>query len=225
MSYRIETYPTRLIDVWSLADGRRVTLRPVLPQDAELEQALVRSLSPASRYQRFFAPIRELPADWLQRMTQVDYHRHQALIVESFSGEQAIAVAEARFVVDESGQQGEFAVVVADDWQRLGLARRLLESLMRSAAEEGLQRLVGDVLATNRAMLALARGLGFRALPHPDGGAQIVRVQRDLQALRGIVLEPVPGRALPAARVDALPAAAVAALRAAPVTAAPAAME
>ena len=225
MSYRIETYPTRLIDVWTLADGRRVTLRPVLPQDAELEQALVRSLSPASRYQRFFAPIRELPADWLQRMTQVDYHRHQALIVESFSGEHAIAVAEARFVVDESGQQGEFAVVVADDWQRLGLARRLLESLMRSAAEEGLQRLVGDVLATNSAMLALARGLGFRVLPHPDGGAQIVRVQRDLQALRGALLDPAPGRAAPAARVDALPAAAVAALRAAPVTAAPAAME
>jgi len=228
MSYRIETYPTRLIDVWTLADGRRVTLRPVLPQDAELEQALVRSLSPASRYQRFFAPIRELPADWLQRMTQVDYHRHQALIVESFSGEHAIAVAEARFVVDESGQQGEFAVVVADDWQRLGLARRLLESLMRSAAEEGLQRLVGDVLATNTAMLALVRGLGFRVLPHPDGGAQIVRVQRDLQALRGAALEPAPGRAVPAApaaRVDALHAAAVAALRAAPVTAAPAAME
>ena len=225
MSYRIETYPTRLIDVWTLADGRRVTLRPVLPQDAELEQALVRSLSPASRYQRFFAPIRELPADWLQRMTQVDYHRHQALIVESFSGEQAIAVAEARFVVDESGQQGEFAVVVADDWQRLGLARRLLESLMRSAAEEGLQRLVGDVLATNTAMLALVRGLGFRVLPHPDGGAQIVRVQRDLQALRGAALEPAPGRAVPAARVDALPAAAVAALRAAAVTSTPTAME
>ena len=225
MSYRIETYPTRLIDVWTLADGRRVTLRPVLPQDAELEQALVRSLSPASRYQRFFAPIRELPADWLQRMTQVDYHRHQALIVESFSGEHAIAVAEARFVVDESGQQGEFAVVVADDWQRLGLARRLLESLMRSAAEEGLQRLVGDVLATNSAMLALARGLGFRVLPHPDGGAQIVRVQRDLQALRGALLDPAPGRAAPAARVDALPAAAVAALRAAAVTSTPTAME
>ena len=222
MSYRIETYPTRLIDVWTLADGRRVTVRPVLPQDAELEQALVRSLSPASRYQRFFTPLRELPADWLQRMTQLDYHRHQALIVESFSGEQAIAVAEARFVVDESGQQGEFAVVVADDWQRLGLARRLLESLIRSAAEEGLQRLVGDVLATNAAMLALVRGLGFRVSPHADGGAQIVRVQRAVQALRGVMPEPVPGRAAP---VNAPRAAAVAALRAAPVTAGQAAME
>ena len=166
-----------------------MTVRPVLPQDAELEQALVRSLSSASRYQRFFAPIRELPPDWLQRMTQLDYQHHQALIVESFSGEQSIAVAEARYVVDDSGQQGEFAVVVADDWQRLGLARRLIDKLMRSAADAGLQRLFGDVLATNAAMLALVRSLGFRTVPHPDGGAQIVRVQRevprDVQALHG----------------------------------------
>ena len=41
MSYTIERYPTRLIEQFALADGRRVTLRPVLPQDAEMEQALV----------------------------------------------------------------------------------------------------------------------------------------------------------------------------------------
>ncbi len=183
MSYAIETYPTRLIDVFTLANGERVTLRPVLPQDAALEQALVRALSPASRYQRFFAPIRELPADWLQRLTQVDYRHHQALIVEAFRGDEAIAVAEARYVVDETGRQGEFAVVVADDWQRLGLARRLMQTLMESAADAGLQRLVGDVLSSNAAMRALARSLGFRVLPHPDGGVQIVRVLRDLTAL------------------------------------------
>lgn len=180
MSYSIETYPTRLIDVFTLADGRRVTLRPVLPQDAALEQALVRTLSPASRYQRFFAPIRELPADWLQRLTQVDYLNHQALIVETFAGDAAVAVAEARYVVDDTGAQADFAIVVADDWQRLGLGQRLLCTLLRSAADAGLQRLVGDVLATNASMLALARRLGFSVMAHPDGGAQIVRVERTL---------------------------------------------
>jgi acetyltransferase len=181
MSYTIEHYPTRWIDVWHLPGGRRVTVRPVLPQDAELEQALVRALSPASRYQRFFAPIRELPAGWLQRLTQIDYHRQQAFIVETFVGDQALAVAEARYVVDASGEACEFAVVVADDWQHMGLARRLMQLLMQSAGEAGLERMVGDVLATNRAMLSLAQGLGFRAMRHPDGGAQVLRVQRALQ--------------------------------------------
>jgi acetyltransferase len=180
MSYTIEHYPTRWIDVWHLGDGRKVTVRPVLPQDAQLEQALVRALSPASRYQRFFAPIRELPEGWLERLTQIDYRLQQAFIVETFVGDQALAVAEARYVVDDSGQACEFAVVVADDWQHLGLASRLMQALLRSAAEAGLKRMHGDVLATNQAMLSLARHLGFQVLRHPDGGAMVHRVQRGL---------------------------------------------
>jgi acetyltransferase len=182
MSYTIERYPTRWIDVWQLPGGRRVIVRPVLPQDAELEQAMVRALSPASRYQRFFAPIRELPQGWLERLTQIDYRQQQALLAETFVGDQALAVAEARYVVDDSGRECEFAVVVADEWQHLGLARRLLQALVRSAAEAGLQTMAGDVLATNHAMLSLARSLGFQVLRHPDGGAQVLRVQKALSA-------------------------------------------
>ena len=183
MSYTIERYPTQLIDVWTLHDGRRVTVRPVLPQDAGLEQALVRALSPRSRYQRFFSPLRELPPEWLQRLTQVDYRLHQALIVESFDGGEARAVAEGRYVVDATGTACEFALVVADDWQRLGLARRLLGLLTQAAAASGLQQMVGDVLATNQPMLlSLSRSLGFTAMRHPDGGTQVVLVRRELQA-------------------------------------------
>ena len=190
MSWTIEHYPTRLIDVWTLADGRRVTVRPMLPQDAALEQALVRALSPASRYQRFFAPIRELPEAWLQRLTQIDYRLQQALIIETFVEGRALAVAEARYVISEDDAlSAEFAVVVADDWQRQGLARRLLCTLLRMAAEQGLRQLYGDVLATNHGMLSLARGLGFEALRHPDGGAMVLRVQRGLQDL-GWAAEP-----------------------------------
>ncbi len=182
MSWTIEHYPTRLIDVWTLADGRRVTVRPVLPQDAALEQALVRALSPAARYQRFFAPIRELPDGWLRELTQIDYRRHQALIAECFDGDEALPVGEARYIVDADGDgdEAEFAVVVVDDWQRLGLARRLLGSLIAQATRSGVKRLRGDVLATNRGMLELAHGLGFRTRRHPDGGAQVLRIVLDL---------------------------------------------
>ena len=93
-------------------------------------------------------------------------------------------MAEARYVVDASGDDCEFAVVVADDWQHLGLARRLMHCLMRSAAEAGLKRMVGDVLATNQAMLSLARSLGFQVVRHPDGGAMVHRVQRSLARMR-----------------------------------------
>ena len=183
MSYTIERYPTRWIDVWQLPDGRRLTVRPVLPQDAELEQALVRALSPASRYQRFFSPIRELPAGWLERLTQIDYRLQQAFIVETFVGDQALAVAEAPLRGRRIGRQLRI---------RRGRGRRLAAPGAGAPADAvpdaqrrrgGLKRMTGDVLATNQAMLSLARSLGFQVVRHPDGGAMVHRVQRALAGM------------------------------------------
>jgi acetyltransferase len=173
-------YPTRLIDRWRLADGRRVTVRPVLPQDAELEQSLVRGLSPEARYNRFFNPIRELSPQLLAQMTQIDYQRHVALVAESFDGGGASVVGEARYVVDDTERAAEFAVVIADAWRRRGIAARLLRSLCEHAREAGLEMLQGDVLASNVAMLAMLRRLGFRRRMHP-GDPRLVLATLELQ--------------------------------------------
>jgi acetyltransferase len=175
VSYRIERVPTQLIDVWTLDSGERVTLRPVLPQDAELAQALVRALSPAARYQRFFAPIRELSPVWLARLTQIDYRRQVAVLAETFVAGTAVAVGEARYVLaDGEDVSAEFAVVVGDGWQRRGIARRLLGALLRHAQAEGIGAMHGETLADNRAMIQLARGLGFRALRHADDARPVL---------------------------------------------------
>jgi acetyltransferase len=171
--------PTRLIDVLTTPDGRRVTLRPVLPQDAELQQRLVRGLSTTARTQRFFAPIHELPPEWLRRMTMVDHVNHVALIAETFEAHGAVAIGEARYVVDGHGA-AEFALVVADDWQRHGIGRRLVASLRDHAREAGHARLEGEVLADNGAMLQLARSLGFSLRAHPQD-ARLVQVSLALQ--------------------------------------------
>ena len=53
MTYQIHRYPADLIDVVRLADGQRVVIRPVLPQDEDLTSAFFRDLSAPSRYDRF----------------------------------------------------------------------------------------------------------------------------------------------------------------------------
>jgi acetyltransferase len=174
-------YPTQLIDRWSLRDGRRVTLRPVLPQDAELEQGLVRRLSVQARYNRFFVPIRELPQNVLEQLAHVDHRHHVALVAETFVDGIAQAVGEAQYVVDDSTRDCEFAVVVADEWQRQGIATRLVESLIEHARDAGLRHMVGDVLATNDAMLTMMRKLGFSVRTQP-GDARVVQVRLDLRA-------------------------------------------
>ena len=61
MTYAIHRYPTHLIDVVRLAKGSRVTIRPTLPQDAELQREFFLCLSAKSRYYRFMTGFNELP--------------------------------------------------------------------------------------------------------------------------------------------------------------------
>ncbi len=165
--YRIHRYPSMLIDRLSLADGRVVTLRPVLPQDADAEQRFIRTLSPQSRRRRFHGAVNQLPAPVLEAMTSIDYQQQLALVAEASDddGEMRL-VADARYVVDDDGC-AEFAIAVADDWQHVGLGRTLLQRLARHACRQGIRHIDGRVLASNGPMLALMRrwGASFRADP------------------------------------------------------------
>jgi len=55
--YTIPHYPVHLIDIVPAANGRRVTIRPMLPQDFGLQREFFHSLSP-------MAPA--TPALWLR---------------------------------------------------------------------------------------------------------------------------------------------------------------
>ncbi|HEX2552708.1 MAG TPA: GNAT family N-acetyltransferase [Microvirga sp.] len=168
MTYEIHRYPAELIDVVRLRDGERITLRPILPQDAEIMQTFVQTLSDGSRRNRFFRTLRELPADLLRRFTQVDYRQHLALVAEVFTDAGEVIVGEGRYVMDEDGEGAEFAVAVADGWQGKGIGRLLLERLERQAAAAGVRRLHGGTLLDNRAMQRLARKAGFAARYDPQ---------------------------------------------------------
>jgi len=167
----IHPYPTRLVTEWTAADGARVIVRPIRPEDAEIEQAFVRQLSPESRYFRFMDTIRELTPQMLVRFTQIDYDREMAFIAVTADRADKTEQAEvgvARYVTNPDGASCEFAIVVADEWQRRGLGRRLMNQLIDVARARGLARMIGHILTTNRSMLTLAASLGFAIGESPD---------------------------------------------------------
>lgn len=176
--FRIHRYPAALIDRVPLADGRSVLVRPVLPQDGELQQRFVRALSPASRYRRFHSALSELPHATLAYLTQVDYASHLALLAETFDEQGGeIQVAEARYVRRSDASEAhvaDFALAVADRWQGVGLGRHLLGALVDSARRSGVRRLEGSVLADNEQMRGLLRGQGWRLGMDPDDGRLLV---------------------------------------------------
>ena len=168
-------YPFELIETLRLKSGRSVLVRPIHPQDEPLVQSFVRGLSPRSRYFRFHNAIRELDPRMLRAATHVDYRRHLALIAEWFDGDAETEIGAARYAVrQEDERTADFAVAVADAWQRQGLARGLLERLMRIAASRGVRRLTGDVLENNHAMLGLAADFGFDIAPSEEPGVLVV---------------------------------------------------
>jgi acetyltransferase len=97
----------------------------------------------------------------LSRFTQIDYDREMALIavIHEDAGDRQVGVA--RYVTYPDGRSCEFAIVVGDDWQRRGIATRLLQKLIDIARERRLERMDGIVLRENRNMQALAERLGF----------------------------------------------------------------
>ncbi len=72
-------------------------------------------------------------------------------------------VAVGRLTKLHDRNAAEFALVVSDSYQRLGLGRYLLEQLMRVGRDEALGQIIGYVQASNRSMLKICQRLGFQA--------------------------------------------------------------
>ncbi len=168
----IHPYPSHLISHVQLNDGTDILIRPIRPEDAEIEVAFVHNLSPESKYMRFMQTLKELTPEMLLRFTQIDYDRELALVAIAEQGGKDVEIAVTRYAMNPDGQSCEFALVVADAWQRKGIGARLLAKLIEAARVRGFRVMEGQVLAQNAPMLALAKRFGFQVTRSP--GAQNV---------------------------------------------------
>jgi acetyltransferase len=146
-----------------LNDARLVTIRPILPSDLDALRRFFAALSRATLRFRFHSSISELP-EHLLRDFIAGHPAHSAFVAEINDGpvEQPILVAEARFIPKADSESAEFALVVADNWRRIGLGTTLTRILAQRARFSGVRRLWGDVLEDNKAMRGLAHSLGAR---------------------------------------------------------------
>jgi RimJ/RimL family protein N-acetyltransferase len=142
-----------------LRNEEPVLIRPIRPTDKALLLDGFRRLSPESRYRRFFSPLHDLGASQLRYLTEVDHHTHEALVaIDPKSG---ACLGVARFIRPSADSEvAELAIAVVDDWHGRGLGTELLHQLAARAGEEGVRRFSAYVLAGNRPMFDLLRGLG-----------------------------------------------------------------
>jgi RimJ/RimL family protein N-acetyltransferase len=160
-----------------LRDGREVLLREIQAQDKEGMLAAFHRLSADSRYTRFMMAMRDPSPAMLEAATHPMPDREFALVAVSRDAGADNIVGGARFIYAPGSDTCEFAVTVADDWHGLGLASRLLRTLIASATARGLRCMEGYVLAANTPMRRLARRLGFVDRQCPDdAGLRVMRM-------------------------------------------------
>ena len=157
----IHPYPAHLVTHWQLPDGTDVTIRPMRPEDAAIEQEFVRNLSEEAKYFRFMHAVHELSEDMLVRFTQLDYDRELALIAVTEEKGREVEIGVCRYAINPDGESCEFALVVSDQWQHKAIGHRLMGSLFDAARSKGLKTMEGEVLASNHNMLKLVATLGF----------------------------------------------------------------
>jgi acetyltransferase len=164
----VPDYPAHLIREHRLYDGRIVTVRPIRSGDAVQEREFLNRLSGESRYLRFHKWV-NAPSDKLVHfLTDIDYDKHMAFVCTAPGDDAEQVVGEARYVADANGKNCEFGIIIADRWHKTGIAGLLMEALIRTARERGLESMEGIVLTSNATMTRFARALGFAVQPVAD---------------------------------------------------------
>ncbi len=143
---------------WHTRDGAVLTIRSIAPGDFGIEKRFIAGLSTGTGYRRLLSP--RIPQDdEIARFTDIDPTREAALIAVAGSDGVESMCGVARYVRD--GASAEWAIVLADAWQRRGLGEALLTRLIDRARRAGIERLSDVTFVDNVGMLHVARKLGF----------------------------------------------------------------
>ena len=160
---------------WISRDGKAVILRSITSKDKRIEKELIDGLSIESSRYRFFHVIKEATEEMVEKFCDIDYENEVAIIAEYNSNGRKRNVGVVRLFIDPNLQTGEFAILVADNFQDSGLGTKFMETLIETARKKGLKSIYGIVLADNDKMLTLVKEFDFSIGANSDGEVKITR--------------------------------------------------
>jgi acetyltransferase len=163
----IRPYPQQYVSSWNSKDGTPLTLRPIRPEDEPLMVKFHGKLSEETVYLRYFGLPRlhqRVAHERLRRICFNDYDREIALVAihqDPVTKEDEI-IAVGRLTRVHGLNQAEFAIVIVDQFQGLGLGTKLLSRLVEIGRHEGIDVIFGYILPENYVMQRVAKKIGFQ---------------------------------------------------------------
>ncbi|MEQ8673137.1 MAG: bifunctional acetate--CoA ligase family protein/GNAT family N-acetyltransferase [Aggregatilineales bacterium] len=174
----IRPYPTQYIGSHYF-DDTEVTFRPIRPEDEPLMVKFHETLSEHTVYMRYFSPLKlqqRVAHERLSRICFIDYDREMVLVAtrrNETSGETEILGA-GRLTKLHSNNEGEFGLVVGDQFQGQGLGRELLTRVIDIGRAEKLDTIIGYILPDNMAMIRICEDAGFTITQEKDNTVKAV---------------------------------------------------
>jgi len=194
-----DDYLAHLTSAYSPIYGQAISIRPMRPEDLEIETEFVQAWSAETRYNRLFSAGSHTSPERLKQITRIDYSRDMALIATLMLEDREVQIGVARYVLRDDDKTCEFALAVADAWQQRGIGRALMLNLMDAAAKAGIETMEGQILSSNERMLKFMRSLGFTVGSSPDGPEIRCASKRLLPAANGTAA-PIPASGAPDAK-------------------------
>ena len=148
--------------------GKQLLLRPIRPEDEPLQEEMFKTFSDETKRFRFFGPIKEATHEMLARYTQIDYDREIAIIAALTEAGRERMVGVVRLIADPYNETAEYAIVIGDPWQRIGLGTIPTRHILEIARDRGIKKVYAYLLEDNVKMLNLFKKFRFSAHREED---------------------------------------------------------
>jgi GNAT superfamily N-acetyltransferase len=154
-----------------------VQIRPIRTSDRDELSRFYAGLSAESRYARFHAVSRGIGDKAAGVLCGPDHEHREGFVAKVVTADLGGSEIIGHLCL-EPGESGlEMAIAVADDWQRRGVGRSLLDAALSWAADHGIVRLEASMLSTNSAILGLVASLERPThMSSPSAGIVIVTI-------------------------------------------------
>jgi len=146
----------------TLKDGSKVLIRRAGPEDFQMLFSMFTSLSDDTMFSRFLRSQKKLSKRDAEEMLRLDDPNVTSLIAILMKDHEEQAIGEARYVTDPGGRLAEAAVVIADEWQNLGLGTALFSDLIAEARRQGLSKMFAYFDVENRSIIRVGQKVGFK---------------------------------------------------------------
>ncbi len=131
----------------------KARIRAIKSTDESMIRDLFYHLSERAVYFRYFSPRKSMPHANLTEYVNLPEDQGLSLVVLVGPREDRKIIAEARYLLDETGELGDVAFMVEGAYQGRGIGSFLLEYLTEIAIEQGVKGFQADVLVSNQPML------------------------------------------------------------------------